>query len=53
MKKDFDVIIVGGGPGGLTIGSLLAKEGISPAILEKEPALGGRYRSVDFEGSRL
>ena len=53
MKKDFDVVIVGGGPGGLAIGSLLAKEGISSAIIEKDPALGGRYRSVDFHGCRV
>lgn len=53
MEKKFDVLIIGGGPGGLSIGSLLAREGISSAIIEKEPALGGRYRSVDFAGSRV
>jgi len=53
MKRDFDVIIVGGGPGGLSIGSLLAREGIASAIIEKEPTLGGRYRSVSFEGCRV
>lgn len=53
MKKDFDVIIVGGGPGGLSIGSLLAREGITSVIIEKEPVLGGRYRSVSFKGCRV
>jgi len=53
MKKDFDVIILGGGPGGLSIGCLLAKEGMKSAIIEKAPALGGRYRSVDFHGCRV
>ena len=53
MKSKFDVIIVGGGPGGLSIGSLLAREGVSSAILEREATLGGRYRSVNFEGSRV
>jgi hypothetical protein len=53
MNKDFDVIILGGGPGGLSIGCLLAKEGIKSAIVEKAPALGGRYRSVDFHGCRV
>ena len=53
MKKDFDVVIVGGGPGGLAIGCKLAKEGISSAIIEKAPALGGRHRSVDFHGCRV
>ncbi len=53
MKKDFDAIIVGGGPGGLAIGSLLSREGISSAIIEKDSALGGRYRSVDFHGCRV
>ncbi len=53
MKKKCDVLIIGGGPGGLSIGSLLAKEGVSSVILEKTPFIGGRYRSVDFEGSRV
>jgi len=53
MKSKSDVIIVGGGPGGLSIGGLLAKEGISSVILEREATLGGRYRSVNFEGSRV
>ena len=52
MKERFDVLIIGGGPGGLTIGSLLAKEGVSSAIIEREPNLGGRYRSVNFHGCR-
>ncbi len=53
MKKDYDVVIVGGGPGGLAIGCLLSREGLSSAIIEKAPALGGRYRSVDFHGCRV
>ena len=53
MKKEYDVAIIGGGPGGLAIGSLLAREGISSVIIEKAPALGGRLRSVDFHGCRV
>jgi len=53
MQRKFDVIIVGGGPGGLSIGSLLAQEGVSSGIIEKAPVLGGRYRSVQFHGCRL
>jgi hypothetical protein len=53
MRKSFDVVIVGGGPGGLAVGCLLAKAGVSSAIIEKDPALGGRYRSVDFHGCRV
>ena len=53
MKKDFDVIIVGGGPGGLAAGCLLAKEGVKSAIIERAPALGGRLRSVNFHGCRV
>jgi hypothetical protein len=53
MKNDFDVVIVGGGPGGLAVGCLLAKEGISSAIIERDPAPGGRFRSVDFHGCRV
>jgi len=52
-KHDFDVIIVGGGPGGLAAGCLLAKEGVSSAIIEKNSALGGRFRAVNFHGCRV
>ena len=53
MRKDFDVAIIGGGPGGLAVGCLLAREGLSTAIIEKDPAPGGRFRSVDFHGCRI
>jgi hypothetical protein len=52
MQDRFEVLIIGGGPGGLTIGSLLAKEGVSSAIIERESTLGGRYRSINFHGCR-
>ena len=52
MKTKYDVAIVGGGPGGLSIGSLLAKKGISSVILEKAATVGGRYRAVRFHGCR-
>jgi phytoene dehydrogenase-like protein len=51
--KDFDAIIIGGGPGGLAVGCMLAHEGVSSAIVEKDSTLGGRYRSVDFHGARV
>lgn len=34
--RDFDVAIVGGGPGGSTLGALLAKQGRSVVIVERE-----------------
>ncbi|MBE0481458.1 MAG: NAD(P)-binding protein [Dehalococcoidia bacterium] len=51
--KSFDVLIIGGGPGGLAIGSLLARDGVKTAIIEKQSAPGGRLRSVDFHGCRV
>ena len=36
-----DVIIIGGGLGGLFTGALLAREGLSVTIVEKNAAIGG------------
>ncbi|NOR80588.1 MAG: FAD-dependent oxidoreductase [Methyloprofundus sp.] len=36
MKEEYDVLIIGGGPAGSTAGAILAENGLSVAILEKE-----------------
>ncbi len=36
MSLSHEVIIIGGGPGGSTLGSLLAKKGVDVAIIERE-----------------
>jgi len=53
MDKHYDAIVIGGGPGGLAIGSLLSKKGLKTAVIEKNPWLGGRYRSIEFDGCRV
>ena len=35
MAEKHDVIIIGGGPGGLTCGALLAKWSLKPLLVEK------------------
>lgn len=42
MEEKFDVIIVGGGPSGLTAGYFLAKAGLNVVILERGNELGNK-----------
>lgn len=37
--KEFDVVVVGGGPGGVSAAKFAAKEGLNVLLLEKEPAI--------------
>ena len=53
MDLNYDAVVIGGGPGGLSIGSLLAKRGLKTAVLERNPWLGGRFRSIRFAGCRV
>ncbi len=41
-KKKYDVVIIGGGPGGLTCGALLAKWGCSVLLIEQNDTTGGK-----------
>ncbi len=50
MKHDADVIIIGAGIGGLSIGALMAHDGRKTLVLESNPFLGGRCTSYEKEG---
>ena len=43
MTADYDAVIVGGGPAGLTASLVLAQAGARVAILEEQRELGGQY----------
>ncbi len=43
-----DVIVVGGGPDGLTATALLAKGGLKPLLLERRPRVGGAAVTEEF-----
>lgn len=52
-ETKWDAIIVGGGPGGLATGALLAKAGKKVLVLEKDPLIAGRARAGIYEGHIL
>lgn len=52
MKK-YDVIIIGGGLGGLTSGAILSKEGLSVCLLEQHSVIGGCLQSFKRNGRIL
>ena len=54
MKLLCDVLIVGGGPAGLTAGLLLSKNGFFTVILEKNITVGSKQTGFDItEGNRI
>ncbi|MFE5286005.1 bifunctional 3-(3-hydroxy-phenyl)propionate/3-hydroxycinnamic acid hydroxylase [Nocardia sp. NPDC056611] len=52
---DYDVVVVGLGPTGLTLANLLGRRGVSVLVLEREPEYYGLARAVytDDEGLRV
>ena len=55
MAFDCDVLIVGGGPTGITLAILLAKRGVSVIVAEKEAQIYPLPRAahIDHEGMRI
>jgi all-trans-retinol 13,14-reductase len=50
MDDSFDVVIIGGGLGGLLCGAILGKNGYRVAVLEKNPQIGGCLQSYSRDG---
>ena len=49
-SQKYDVIVVGGGPGGVACAALLAKWGLKPLLLEKNERVGGKAMTVSRKG---
>ena len=49
-KEQYDVIVIGSGPGGLSCATLLQKRGIQTLLIEKNSFIGGKMVSVKKDG---
>src|SRR5215216_1466585 len=50
LKFMYDVIVVGGGIGGLTVAALLCARGMNTCLLERQSQVGGCIARVEFSG---
>src|SRR6185369_4711538 len=46
----YDVVVVGGGIGGLTVAALLSARGLSTCLLERQSQVGGCIARVEYSG---
>src|SRR5688500_19293934 len=46
----YDVVVVGGGIGGLTVAALLSARGVNTCLLERNSQVGGCVARVEFAG---
>ena len=53
MDKNYDVVIIGSGLGGITCGARLAKAGSRVLMVEKLPFIGGRFSHKEYKGYTL
>ncbi|MCX5999336.1 MAG: NAD(P)-binding protein [Chloroflexi bacterium] len=52
-EQKYDVVVIGGGMGGMCAGALAVKEGFRTLVVEKRPMIGGRFSTEDVDGFKL
>lgn len=50
MREEYDVIVIGSGPGGASCATLLQKRGHRVLLVEKNGLLGGKMASIEKDG---
>ncbi len=50
MAAGYDVVVVGGGIGGLIVAALLSARGLNTCVLERQSQVGGCIARVEFSG---
>ncbi|RQD82530.1 MAG: NAD(P)/FAD-dependent oxidoreductase [Methanocalculus sp. MSAO_Arc2] len=53
MKQRYDMLVVGGGPGGALAAKTAADKGLSVCLVEKRPAIGAPVRCAEGIGKEL
>ncbi len=52
-EQKYDVVVIGGGMGGMCAGALAVKEGLRTLVLEKRPMIGGRFSTETIDGFKI
>lgn len=52
MKNNYDVIVIGAGPGGVTCSALLAKWGLKTLVIDKNSQPGGKMMTISRDAFR-
>ncbi|GAB7015726.1 NAD(P)/FAD-dependent oxidoreductase [Methanogenium cariaci] len=53
MQSKYNVLIIGGGPGGAMAGKAVAEAGLTCCIIEKRPAIGAPVRCAEGVGQEI